>query len=306
MALSSALFFPVLQHPGWVAVPVGLAALFFILLAALIHDVTSLKNQPRKLIETLDHENLTDIARSDSPWAPAASIMIHRIETLVSQREQQHFLLQQITGNSTDGLLCFDDKGKVQFVNRAFLTLCELPSLANCATLQRHHPLLFSQLEKETTSETTFTLSVHGLQVHYKCSKVRFRTGDEWLTLTVFTDISASIVRRESESWHRLLRILNHEIANSVAPVASLARVLARRYSATDAELEEGLGIIVRRIDGMLQFSEKIRNFSKLPDPVMESINLTQLLKDTVVLMKTPNDTVSIQAELPDEDITIQ
>ncbi len=306
IALSSALFLPVIQHPGWVAVPAGLGALFIILLSSLIQDVTSIKNLPRKLIETLDHENLTDIARSDSPWAPAASILINRIEVLVAQREQQHFLLEQITGNSTDGLLCYDNNRGVRFTNRAFLSICEMPSLVNYTKLQQHNPLLFDQLETDATNETSFTLSKHGLQIHYKCSKVKFRTGDEWLTLAIFTDISAGIFRRESESWHRLLRILNHEIANSVAPVASLVRVLSQRYSTFDPELEEGLGIIVRRIEGMLQFSENIRSFSRLPDPVMESVNLNQMIKDTVVLMNIRNLKVEIQSELPMQDVIIK
>lgn len=299
-------FIPALMHKGWVAIPIGLVLLGAVLFLMVFRDVKRLKMIPAQLIDTLNRENLSDLARTNSPWSPAASALVQHIENLVAAREHHHFLLQQIVNASTDGILCYGDGGKVLFANRAFLSLIKSESLVMIASVEHQAPHVYGYLvESRSGTQQFFSLHDQGHERYFQLSSVRFFSAGEWLSVAIFTDVSQGMYLRERESWHRLLRILNHEIVNSVAPVSSLARVLADRHAGDGGELGEGLGVIVRRIEGMMRFAENIRTFSKLPEPVKVVFNFRQLVHETVLLMSANAPEVRFKELLPEEVVFV-
>lgn len=301
LLLSALAFFPALLTPGWVAIPSGLAVLTAISLWGLFTTIVSLQNQPRHMLETLEQENLTDLARSSSPWAFAAKGIVGQIEKLVAQREKNHLFLKQLTSHITDALLCYTDQGRVVYANESLLQMAQIQSLTVLASLQSKNPVLAAAV----VGEQTIVLKSDDADTHFQIQRNRFSLGDEWHTLVVITNISAGVYRAESQSWHRLLRILNHETANTVAPVASLAATLARRYGHLNPELEEGLGVIGRRIDRMMEFAGRVRLFSRLPQPVMTPFNLNKLIEDTTTLMQARWPVVNLLCSLPDSAVVL-
>lgn len=300
IAIVSLAIFPAITHQGWVAIPLGLLLVDVVFFSLLFRDVKRLKMVPARMIETLNRENLSDLARTASPWAPAASVLVQRIETLVAAREHHHFLLQQIVGASTDGILCWSDAGRVLFTNQAFLSLIGCESLHRIESLQHLAPRIFDLLVGLRPQQPLFfSERSQGHERHFQLMSVRFFSAGEWLTVAFLTDVSQGMYLRQRESWHRLLRILNHEIVNSVAPVSSLARVLADRYAGVGGELAEGLGVIVRRIEGMVLFAEKIRTFSRIPDPVKQVFNFGQLIHEAVLLMRANAPEVNFREDTP-------
>lgn len=305
MVFAGVCFLPALDHKGWVAIPAGLFVLFAASLSSFVAAVLQLKRMPDRLVKMLDCENLTDLAGSDSPWAPAASTLVRKIETLVAQREQQHLLLRLIMENTADAVLCCGEDGRVTFANKAFLRLAGLPSLVYFKTLAGHNPRLAQMIASNDDSER-YTESGGVGTVYYKITHTRFRMDDQWFLLSVVSDISAGIVRNESESWHRLLRILNHEIANTISPVSSLTSVLAQRYGDVNPELGEGLGVVARRIERMIEFAGRIRTFSKMPEPVMTRVVFSQLVEETLVLMQSRWPGIRFGLTMPGPIITIR
>jgi signal transduction histidine kinase len=118
--------------------------------------------------------------------------------------------------------------------------------------------------------------------------------------LIIIQDINQEIEQKEIEAWHKLIRILTHEIMNSVTPISSLTETtqsmlelkdgsLRKAADLTDeiiADIQFSLKTIQKRSDGLLNFVETYRAFSKVPKPVFEPVDLNELVSGVEQLMR--------------------
>ncbi|MCC9136789.1 sensor histidine kinase [Pontibacter silvestris] len=123
-----------------------------------------------------------------------------------------------------------------------------------------------------------------------------------FLLLVALKNVSATVDATETEAWQKLLRVMTHEIMNSVAPIASLADSLGRHLqqerekyrqepeTAPDPELlrdiEEGISIIKKRSDGLLRFAHFYRNLNKPQHLLLTTIYVQELLNSIDGLMR--------------------
>ncbi|HYG69175.1 MAG TPA: ATP-binding protein, partial [Anaeromyxobacteraceae bacterium] len=100
-----------------------------------------------------------------------------------------------------------------------------------------------------------------------------FRIGGHPHTLLVLTDVSRALRAEERAAWQRLVRVLGHEINNSLAPIKSLAGMLrgiagrAERPDDWEEDLRSGLGVIEGRADALQRFMAAYAALARLPDP---------------------------------------
>ena len=118
---------------------------------------------------------------------------------------------------------------------------------------------------------------------------------DEKLTLLVINDIENEMDEKEIDSWIRLIRVLSHEIMNSIAPITSLSDTLSNMHKTSSAFSEEeqeqvkqntinGLQVISETGKGLISFVESYRKFTRIPEPVKESIDLNEFIHRMVIL----------------------
>lgn len=110
--------------------------------------------------------------------------------------------------------------------------------------------------------------------------------------------------RNEMEAWQKLIRVLTHEIMNSITPIISLSETLSDR-EVTEKNynvMRQGLLTIHRRSKGLLEFVENYRKLTRLPAPVRRPVSLRELLYDMRKLYPEP----SIHINIPTEDRTLQ
>lgn len=130
----------------------------------------------------------------------------------------------------------------------------------------------------------------------------------ERFDLILLTDITRAASEQERDSWKRLLRVLGHELNNSIAPISSLSSTLSKIAKVSDIEAEtktdllEGLETITNRSRNIVRFMGDYTRLAKLPDPETAPVQLAplfqaacQLFGDNVSFVATsPNPTVSI------------
>ena len=106
------------------------------------------------------------------------------------------------------------------------------------------------------------------------------------------------------DAWQKLIRVLTHEIMNSIAPIISLSETLSERKVDENSYgvMRQGMSAIYRRSKGLLEFVENYRKLTRLPMPVRRPVSLTDLLQDLRKLYPEP----SIQINMPAEDRTLQ
>jgi two-component system nitrogen regulation sensor histidine kinase NtrY len=114
-----------------------------------------------------------------------------------------------------------------------------------------------------------------------------FRQGGVPHTLLLLSDVSAALREEERIAWRRLIRVLGHEISNSLAPIKSIAGTLRSRLPQTNGMLpdfDRGLGVIESRAESLNRFVQAYRQLAQLPAPAMRRVFVRPLLERVVSL----------------------
>lgn len=120
-----------------------------------------------------------------------------------------------------------------------------------------------------------------------------FRQGGSPHQLVVLTDLSRALREEERLAWQRLIRVLGHELNNSLAPIQSVAQSLetslqrsetARGDGAVFADMRQGLNIIRSRTESLGRFMAAYTQLARLPKPTIVSVDFAELLRRVVAL----------------------
>ncbi|MGB8492118.1 MAG: ATP-binding protein, partial [Bacteroidales bacterium] len=141
------------------------------------------------------------------------------------------------------------------------------------------------------------------------------------IKLVSFQDISNELDKKELDSWQRLIRVLTHEIMNSISPITSLTKVISGYFKKQDDEnpvqLEKidrqivsktlsGLNTIEETGKGLLDFVDKYRSLTSLPKPDLSKFAIEKLFRKCKLLMESNiPDNIKIIADVYPEDIAI-
>jgi len=214
---------------------------------------------------------------------------------LRAEQEGQFQFLQTILALLDTGLVSYDAAGTVAWVNEAFKQTLHLPYLKNIRALQARQPVLYETICRVVTGQPTVVKLIVGLQtVQLLVSATQFKLRGEAFTLLAFKNVSQALADTETAAWQQLLRVMTHEIMNSVAPIASLADSLGRhvqraQQQEASAELLDDVGtgirIIQQRSEGLLRFAQVYRDFSTLASPQRTTLYVQELLQATRQLL---------------------
>src|SRR5690606_2493355 len=165
------------------------------------------------------------------------------------------------------------DTGKVIWINDAFTQLLRTPHLGNIRGLTKRHPELSEEtIHLKSGKQQVESASFEVGKVKLLINSSAFTTQEGTFRIVGYQNISEAIDETETRAWHKLLRVLTHEIMNSIAPISSLAETLHTRleqgYEEEDAEdLRLGIYTIKRRSEGRLQFAKSYRMINKVDQP---------------------------------------
>ena len=214
---------------------------------------------------------------------------------LRAEQEGQFQYLQTILALLDTGIVSYDAAGTVAWVNEAFKQTLHLPYLKNIRALQSRQPVLYEAICRAVPGQPVVVKLTVGRQaVQLLVSATQFKLRGEAFILLAFKNVSQALADTETAAWQQLLRVMTHEIMNSVAPIASLADSLghhvqrARQQEASDELLEDvgtGLRIIQQRSEGLLRFAQVYRDFSTLTSPQRTTLYVQELLQATRQLL---------------------
>lgn len=210
----------------------------------------------------------------------------------IDQALQHQYLNKVINMLDTAILFFHADSGKVIWVNDAFKSLFQVPHLGNIAGLQRRNADLYEktmQLKVGKQQMETTNSASGKIKVLLQCSE--FETQDGQFRIVVYQNINEAIDETETKAWHKLLRVLTHEIMNSIGPISSLAETLHSRLEQWEGDqdiedLKVGIFTIKRRSEGLLQFAKSYRLINKVDQPQVAEILLVQLFENIYQLLE--------------------
>lgn len=135
----------------------------------------------------------------------------------------------------------------------------------------------------ETTTPRVDTREFPGGTGPWEVRGLTFRRGGLPHRLLVVTDVSHSLREEERRTWRRLIRVLGHEINNSLGPIQSTANLLKERHK-TQAGLSEGLELIERRSQALGAFIRRYADLARLPPPTLEPLQIESLIRHVASL----------------------
>jgi two-component system, NtrC family, nitrogen regulation sensor histidine kinase NtrY len=188
--------------------------------------------------------------------------------------------------------------------------------LKNWKLLKQHNPYFTKEIESLGSHGKKLLEIRSSYETHFLSVDVRtLIILDKPLKLITLQDINSEIEQKEIEAWHKLIRILTHEIMNSVTPISSLTETmqsLLKDRSGNEKQLQDirqetisdisfSLNTIQKRSDGLLHFVENYRKLTKVPKPHLEKTDVKIFFEAVEKLMshELTRKKIAIKIEVP-------
>ena len=218
----------------------------------------------------------------------------YKFQDIRLEKEIQFEYFQSLLEQVDTGLIGFDDAGNTIFMNRALKQMLRKSYISSFDTIKKFDAAMWQTLSGMNPGDRELLRrEVHGevLELAIEVTKIGLR--GRTLSFFSFQNIYAELQEQEINSWHKLIRILTHEIMNSVTPVVSLAHaindLLKDKEQLTHDEQEEvraAVDAIERRGEGLLNFTSAYRKLAKLPPPSFREADATRLMDRIAVLFE--------------------
>lgn len=212
-------------------------------------------------------------------------------------------LLRRIMEEIDVAVFAFDQGGRLQLVNRAGEKLLGEPAERLIGRTARDLGLDEARrLEPGRTLDVTFA----GGSGRWQVRRSSFRQSGRPLEMIVLSDLTRTLREEERLAWQRLVRVLSHEINNSLAPIHSLAGTLTRLVDQppapdTTADLRRGLEVIAARSEALNRVMASYAQLARLPAPVLRPVRVEDWVHRVVALVANPSLSV-----VPGADVVLQ
>ena len=199
------------------------------------------------------------------------------------------------------GIISFYQNGVVEFTNPEIKRMFGLDVISHISRLKIIDPKLVELLEKiEPGEQKRINVKVNhnlmSLAVHSQTIILQGRV----VKIVTLQDIKSELDMHEMDSWQKLIRILNHEIMNSVAPITSLSSTISGFYKTENnqrspeqitpriiSDTIRGLNIIEDHGKGLIHFVESYRSLTQLPKPEFTKVNIKEFFERITILVNS-------------------
>ena len=198
------------------------------------------------------------------------------------------------------------DGDKIDYSNviaRGFLGMSDISSLRQ---IERISPELANAFRSASETESMASLVSERGTVQFSISACTARLHGKDVSIVTFNDITLEMENNESESWTRLIRVLTHEIMNTVTPIASLSSALSQNLDAYDTEdVRSALGTISSSSEGLISFVQSYRSLTHIAAPIRKAFYLRDLVNDSVTIAQANWPSAKVSYHELSEDIIL-
>lgn len=279
-------------------------ALGGVVIAALTYIVTRAATR-RKIIGKIDFmsdaldSGETAFRYSESRWRNRRlNKSLNRLRSIFEAEKADIRERERYFGTMLDhvqsGVIVIDGE-KIDYSNtvaKGFLGMAEISSLRQ---IGRISPDLANAFREASEMESRASFISERGTVQFSISACTARLHGKEVSIVTFNDITREMENNKSESWTRLIRVLTHEIMNTVTPVASLSSALSQNLDSYSAEdIRSALGTIASSSEGLISFVQSYRSLTHISAPVRKAFYLKDLVNDSVNIAKANWPSVNV------------
>jgi two-component system, NtrC family, nitrogen regulation sensor histidine kinase NtrY len=244
-----------------------------------------------------------------------------QIRQLKIENSQQEKYFRILIEHLATGIITYNSKGFILHANSSAKKLLSTDVLTHLQQIERVDGKLFTAIREIKPSERRLVaLTTHSGEIQLSLKATSFNTKDNELVILSIQDIKNELDEKELESWMKLIRVLMHEIMNSITPITSLSDSLYNIYTPDGKPIMpgavtektilttlQGLNVIREQGKGLMSFVDSYRQLTRIPQPDKKYFRLSDLLTRVKILYNslTNSDKVTLYINQKDPAINI-
>ncbi len=326
VALSMSIGWSLFTRQSWV-----LTALFFLFLLIFVISLIQYQNRVIEKItyffEAVKNEDFSQAYpnKKGDPIIRELNNNLNEVNKQIQQikieSHQQEQYFQALIEHVGTGILTYDEKGFVLHANSSIKKMLGLGQFTHMKQLEKvDEQLLKTILNMPQQGRKLVSFKGKQGQVNLSIKSSLFKNHDKQFALLSVQDINQELDEKELDSWMRLIRVLTHEIMNSIAPVTSLSESISNFFvkdgeAILPEEVNEkmikttirGLEVIREQGRSLISFVESYRKLTRLPKPEKNEILVAELLEKMVLLNRAqfPDSKIQFVTRVESPDISI-
>jgi len=224
--------------------------------------------------------------------------VLKKYQAVRKEKEADYQYMKNIVQHVGIGLITFrKDTGDIQIMNAAAKKVLRVSHLSNINELKTLNENLVDIIVRlKTGGRDLIKLEVGGELIQLAVFAIELHLRGQEYKLISLQNIHTELEEKEMEAWQNLVRVLTHEIMNSITPIQSLAATVEGELK---SQIDEGkldtvevediqlaVQTIQRRSQGLIRFIQDFRNLTRTPKPKLKSIKVSEMLEEISVLMQ--------------------
>ncbi|MCP4633336.1 MAG: GHKL domain-containing protein [candidate division Zixibacteria bacterium] len=311
LATSLLLFYMLLNTELYATISILCAAIIY-QIWALIHYVDKTNRDLSRFLLSIKHsdfsQTFSSLKRGGSydDLQLAFDEVIKEFQQTRRDKEEHSHYLNTVVQHIGIGLIAFKPNGNIDLINNAAKKLFGVTRLKNIRVEGALNSKLVDAFYNISPGENALVkLEQPGEMMQISIYATEFKLRDQQIKLVSLQNISTELTEREMEAWQQLVRVLTHEIMNSITPISSLASTIKDMLPSGDQEkpidsetlgdMHSAVDTIVKRSGGLLNFVDAYRNLTRIPTPNFQIIKVIGLFERIEQLISARDDAASIK-----------
>jgi len=294
---------------------------------ALIYYVEKTNRDLARFFQSIKYEDFSQTFKvegygsSFDSLKSAFSEVMNAFRRTRAEKEEHFRYLQTVVQHIGIGLIAFQPDGEVELINTAAKRLLNVASLKNIKSLESlSKPLVEALLRLRSRDSALVKVEDVNEVLHLALYATEFKLRAQKFSLVSIQNIHSELEEKEMEAWQKLIRVLTHEIMNSITPIASLtstisnlireAYVKKKKPKKLDSEvlqdIQQALQTIQKRSQGLLHFVDAYRNLTLIPKPNFQIFPIQELFNRIRKLMQVNIEKNSIRFKVSVDPETLE
>ncbi|PRY15423.1 histidine kinase/DNA gyrase B/HSP90-like ATPase [Pontibacter ummariensis] len=315
-------------NPTYRSTFIGLALLVLLQVWLLIRFNERTNKLVLRFLNSINYDDFTEQfhvggeGKTQRELAKRLNEVMEKFRQVRAEKEAHLHYFEVIVQHIGIGIITYRPDGSILLLNNAAKKLLRVGQLQQVQQLEEVSPELAVGLQQLDNGDKALVPVRQGVeQANLAVHVIELSLLGDRIRLASLQNIQSELEDKEMEAWHNLIKVLTHEIMNSVTPIASLSASAHEEIeSYTDTEAEEVtllreeledigqcLHTIHRRSDGLIRFVQDFRNLTTISLPQVGRFDVRELLKEIKTLMREQfsHDHVKLQIEVPPDSLLL-
>ncbi len=283
-----------------------IAVIIIIEIISLIYYVDRTNRDLSNLLDSIQYSDFSrtftieNEGSSYNEFKQAFNKVIEKFHTVREEKEEQYHYLQNVLQHIGIALIAFRKNGKVELINNSAKKLFRINNLRNILLLKDFNSELVDKiLSLKSGEKSLIKIQDSDELLQLAIYATEFTLNERVIKLVSIQNIQHELEEQEMEAWQKLIRVLTHEIMNSIAPIASISSTINSILQdikkdpegkevdeETQEDIREALTTIHKRSTGLLHFVETYRNLTRIPKPTFNIFPIKNLFDHVSKLLE--------------------